>query len=150
MSQSIHLTSDVDDGAEIGEGTKVWRFCHIASTARIGSNCVIGQGCYIAGVVGDNCRIQNGAQVFAGVILEDDVFIGPGVVFTNVKRPRSGIKQEYAQTLVGRGATIGANATIVCGVEIGTGAMVGAGSVVTKNVPPSTTVVGNPARVIDG
>jgi len=152
MSQAYneHITSEIDEGSRIGKDTRIWRFCHIAATARIGQNCMIGDGCYIAGVIGDNCRVQNGAQVFQGVVIHDDVFIGPNVVFTNVKRPVIGVKQEYLGTVVKRGAVIGANATIICGVTIGTGALVGAGAVVTKDVPDGATVVGNPARVIDG
>ena len=145
-----HPTSWIDPGAEIGSGSAIWHFCHVAHTAKIGANCVIGQGCYIAGIIGENCRIQNGAQIFEGVIIESDVFIGPNVVFTNVKRPVAGVKQEYLKTVVKQDAVIGANATIICGVTIGIGALVGAGAVVTTDVPDGATVVGNPARVIDG
>lgn len=138
----------IDPLARVGENTRVFHFSTVANSGRIGANCMIGQGCYIAGIVGDNCRIQNGAQVFEGVTLEDDVFIGPNVTFTNVKRPQPGIKQEYALTLVKRGATIGAGAVIVCEVTIGEGALVGAGAVVTRDVPALATAVGNPARLI--
>lgn len=150
QAYNAHTTSEIDDGSRIGKGTQIWRFCHIAASARIGQKCMIGDGCYIAGVIGDNCRVQNGAQVFQGVVIHDDVFIGPNVVFTNVKRPIIRVKQEYQGTVVKRGAVIGANATIVCGVTVGMGALVGAGAVVTKDVPDGATVVGNPAMVIDG
>jgi acetyltransferase-like isoleucine patch superfamily enzyme len=146
----IHEYALVDEGAEIGPNTHIWHFSHVARTARIGRNCMIGEHCYIAGVIGDNCRVQNGAQVFRGVYIDDDVFIGPNVTFTNVKRPIPGIKQAPLATPVRRGAVIGAGAVIVCGVGIGEGALVGAGAVVTRDVPPGATVVGNPARVIDG
>lgn len=145
----IHPTAVIDNGAEIGAGTKIWHFSHVMGIARIGANCVLGQNVFVAGVVGDGCHIQNGANIFEGVTLEDEVFVGPGVQFTNVKRPAAGTKQPYQKTLVKRGATIGAGAVIICGVTIGEGALVGAGSVVTKDVPAGATVVGNPARVID-
>lgn len=146
----IHPTAIIDNGAEIGPGTKIWHFCHVMGTARIGDNCVLGHSVFVAGVVGDNCHIQNGANIFEGVTLEDYVFIGPGVQFTNVKRPMAGTKQPYQKTVVKRGATIGAGAVIICGMTVGEGALVGAGAVVTKDVPAGATVAGNPAKVIDG
>lgn len=139
----------IDPLARVGENSHIFHFSTVANSGRIGANCMIGQNCYIAGTVGDNCRIQNGTHLFEGVTLEDDVFIGPNVTFTNVKRPQPGIKQEFTPTLVKRGATIGAGAVIVCGVTIGAGALVGAGAVVTRDVPALATVVGNPARVIE-
>lgn len=141
----IHPLAEVE--GRVGENTRIWRWSHVAKTGVVGNGCMVGQGCYIAGVVGDNCRIQNGAQIFEGVTIEDDVFIGPNACFTNDKK--TGVKSEYpVQTLVKRGATIGANATIVCGVTIGERALVGAGAVVTKDVPAGMTVVGCPARIM--
>lgn len=149
---SIHKLADVEDGAQIGEGTKIWRWTHIMPGAEIGENCTIGQNCFIANTkIGDNVKVQNNVSVYTGVILEDDVFIGPSVVFTNVRKPRSCDvipEDKYAKTIIRKGATIGANATVVCGVEVGEGAMIGAGSVVSKNVPPHVTVVGNPAGIL--
>ena len=149
----IHPTAEVEPGAIVGDDTAIWRFVHVASGAVIGSRCVLGHACSIApGVrVGDGCRIQNHVSLFAGVTLDDDVFVGPAAVFTNVRRPRAAFPTpaaRYATTHVGRGASIGANATIVCGVTIGEGALVGAGAVVTRDVPPFTLVVGQPARVV--
>ena len=141
----IHHLAEVE--GEVGLRSQVWRWSHIAKTGKIGNDCMVGQGCYIAGIVGNNCRIQNGAQIFEGVIIEDNVFIGPNVVFTNDRK--TGHKSEYLeQTLVKQMATIGANATIVCGVTIGEQALIGAGSVVTRDVPVGETVVGNPARIL--
>lgn len=149
MKYFVHESSYVDQGAIIGEYTKIWHFSHVMSKARIGKNCVIGQNVFIADhvVIGDNCKIQNNVSLFKGVILEDDVFVGPSAVFTNVLNPRAFVerKDQYTPTVVGQGATIGANATIICGVRIGSYALVGAGSVVTKNVQPKILVVGNPA-----
>lgn len=142
----IHESSYVDSDAKIGEGTDVWHFCHITGEARIGENCTIGQNVYIAGIIGDNCKIQNNVSVYAGVILEDSVFCGPSCVFTNVLNPRTGVRQPYQQTLVRKGAVIGANATIVCGITIGQHATVGAGAVVTKDVPDYALVIGIPAK----
>lgn len=145
-----HASSYIDDGCSIGIGTKIWHFSHIMSGASIGKNCNIGQNVVISpGVVlGDNVKVQNNVSVYTGVQCEDDVFLGPSCVFTNVINPRSGVnrKNEYATTVVRKGVTIGANATIVCGCEIGTYAFIGAGTVVTKDVPAYALVVGNPGR----
>lgn len=146
----IHQSAYVETN-KIGSGTKIWHFCHITKDAEIGDNCNIGQNVFIAeGVkIGNGVKIQNNVSLYAGVIIEDLVFLGPSCVFTNVKYPRAEIcqKDNYAKTLVKKGAAIGANSTIVCGVTIGTYAVVGAGAVVTKNVPDYTLVVGNPARI---
>jgi UDP-2-acetamido-3-amino-2,3-dideoxy-glucuronate N-acetyltransferase len=146
----IHPSSYIDDGAEIGSGSKIWHFCHIMPGARIGQNCNIGQNVLVASgvTVGDNVKIQNNVSLYSGVLLEDDVFLGPSMVFTNVINPRSEINRrgEYLPTIVRRGATIGANATIVCGITLGEYCFVGAGAVVTKDVPPYALVHGNPAR----
>lgn len=146
----IHPTAIVDPGAQIGEGTRIWHFCHVMPTAVIGSNCIIGQNVYVDNnaAVGNGVKIQNNVSVYNGVVLEDDVFVGPSAVFTNVINPRSFIerKTEFKNILVKKGATIGANATIVCGICIGEFAFVGAGSVVTKDVAPYAMVMGNPAR----
>lgn len=145
-----HETAVVDKGASIGEGTKIWHFSHIMEGARIGKCCNIGQNVVISPDVslGDNVKVQNNVSVYSGVLCEDDVFLGPSVVFTNVKNPRSAVNRrgQYEITQVRRGATIGANATIVCGVEIGEYAFIGAGAVVVKDVPPYALVVGNPGR----
>ena len=145
-----HESAIVDEGALIGEGSKVWHFCHVATGARIGIACTLGQNVYVAGIVGDRVRIQNNVSIYDGVVLEDDVFVGPSAVFTNVVNPRSEIarKDEYKPTHVGAGATIGANATIVCGTTLGRYAFVGAGAVVTHDVKPFALVVGVPARQI--
>jgi UDP-2-acetamido-3-amino-2,3-dideoxy-glucuronate N-acetyltransferase len=149
----VHESSYVDDGVQIGEGTKIWHFCHIQPGARIGKNCSLGQNVNVGGdvVIGDGVKIQNNVSVYEGVELEDDVFCGPSVVFTNVKGPRSRFprgRQGYARTLVKQGATLGANATIVCGVTIGRDAFVAAGAVVTRDVPDHALVAGVPARRI--
>ena len=148
---TVHPSSFVDDGCEIGEGTKIWHFCHIMPRARIGARCNIGQNVVVSPdvVVGNNVKIQNNVSLYTGVILEDDVFCGPSMVFTNVVNPRSHVsrKDEYRQTLVKRGASIGANTTIVCGNTIGQYAFIGAGAVVTKEVPDFALVVGNPGRI---
>ena len=146
-----HQSSYVDDGCEIGAGTKIWHFSHVMSRARIGRGCNIGQNVVVSPevVIGDNVRIQNNVSVYTGVVLEDDVFCGPSMVFTNVVNPRSHIsrKDEFRPTLVKRGATLGANSTVVCGHTIGRYAFVGAGAVVTKDVPDYALVVGNPGRI---
>lgn len=138
----VHRSSFVETGAEIGDGTKIWHFCNIAKTALIGENCNIGQGCYIAGIVGNNVKIQNNVSVFEGVQISNNCFIGPSVVFTNVKYPIPGEKSEYTRTIVNEGVVIGANATILCGITIGKGAFIGAGAVVIKDVPEGMTVKG--------
>ncbi len=147
---TIHPTAVVDEGCQVGDDTVVWHFCHLVSGCRVGCRCSLGQNVVVmpTAVVGDGCRIQNNVSVYDGVTLEADVFVGPSAVFTNVCRPRAFVsrKAEYEATRVGRGATIGANATIVCGVGIGRFAMVGAGSVVTRDVADFELVVGNPAR----
>lgn len=149
----VHDSAYVDEPCEIGEGTKIWHFSHVMKHVRIGRNCSIGQNVMIAShvTIGDKVKIQNNVSVYEGVTLEDEVFCGPSMVFTNVMTPRSGTPRntssEYQQTLVRRGASIGANATIVCGTSLGEYAFVGAGSVVTKDVPSHAMVYGNPARI---
>jgi UDP-2-acetamido-3-amino-2,3-dideoxy-glucuronate N-acetyltransferase len=147
-----HESCYIDDGCQIGEGTKIWHFSHVMPGARIGRRCNIGQNVVISPdvIVGDNVKIQNNVSVYTGVTLEDDVFCGPSMVFTNVINPRSEIsrKDEYRPTLVRRGATLGANSTIVCGHTIGRHAFVGAGAVVTRDVPDYALVIGNPGRVV--
>lgn len=148
----VHETAVIDDQCIIGEGVKIWHFSHVMSGAVIGKNCNIGQNVVISPqvVIGENVKIQNNVSVYTGVICEDDVFLGPSMVFTNVINPRSFVnrKSAFRSTIVRKGASIGANATVVCGVEIGRYAMIGAGSVVTKDVKPYALVVGNPARQI--
>lgn len=150
MSYFAHDTAVIDDGCIIGEGTKIWHFSHIMPKCVIGENCNIGQNVVISPevVLGKNVKIQNNVSIYTGVICEDDVFLGPSMVFTNVTNPRSAInrKNEYVKTIVKKGASIGANATIVCGHDIGEFAFIGAGAVVTKNVPAYALVIGNPAR----
>ncbi len=147
-----HETAVIDDGAVIGAGTKIWHFSHIMTNCKIGENCNIGQNVVVSPevVLGRNVKVQNNVSIYTGVTCEDDVFLGPSMVFTNVTNPRSGVNRrgQYAQTLVKKGATIGANATIVCGHDIGEYAFIGAGAVVTKPVPPYALVVGNPARQV--
>jgi len=147
-----HESAVVDEGAELGEGTKVWHFAHVCAGARIGPRCSLGQSVFVAaGVrVGSGCKIQNNVSLFEGVTLEDDVFCGPSMVFTNVVNPRAAVvrKSEYKPTLVRRGATLGANCTILCGVTIGAHAFVAAGAVVTRDVKPYALVAGVPARHI--
>lgn len=145
-----HETAVIDPGCTIGEGTRIWHFCHIMEGCSIGNNCNIGQNVVVSpGVVlGNGVKVQNNVSIYTGVTCDDDVFLGPSCVFTNVINPRSFIsrKDEYLQTHVGKGASIGANATIVCGNSIGSYALVGAGAVVTRPVPPFALVAGNPAR----
>ena len=147
-----HPTAVIDDDCQIGEGTKIWHFSHLMTGCVIGKNCNIGQNVVISPrvVLGNNVKVQNNVSVYTGVTCDDDVFLGPSCVFTNVVNPRSGINRRgaFARTHVGKGATIGANATIVCGHDIGTYAFIGAGAVVTKKVPPYALLVGNPARQI--
>tara|TARA_B100000965_G_scaffold91484_1_gene74567 strand:- start:3729 stop:4202 length:474 start_codon:yes stop_codon:yes gene_type:complete len=148
----IHETAILDSGAEVGENTKIWHFTHIMSKAKIGESVSIGQNCFIGDnvVVGNNVKIQNNVSLYDGVIIENDVFVGPSVVFTNVKLPRSleSVNKNYTQTIVRKGVTLGANSTIICGVEIGENSFIGAGSVVTKDIPPNTMWYGNPAKQI--
>lgn len=145
-----HETAVIDEGCEIGKGTKIWHFSHIMPGCKIGSNCNIGQNVVISPevVLGDNVKVQNNVSIYSGVICEDDVFLGPSMVFTNVINPRSAINRrgQYSKTLVKKGASIGANATIVCGHDIGRFAFIGAGAVVTKVVPDYALVVGNPGK----
>ena len=155
MTQSnyfVHETAVVDEGCEIGEGSKVWHFSHLMSGCRLGSGCNIGQNVVISPdvILGNNVKVQNNVSIYTGVICEDDVFLGPSMVFTNVINPRSAVNRRglYTQTRVHKGASIGANATIVCGNDIGEYAFIGAGAVVTKYVPPYALVVGNPAKQI--
>jgi UDP-2-acetamido-3-amino-2,3-dideoxy-glucuronate N-acetyltransferase len=146
----IHPTAIVDQGALIGEGTKIWHFSHVMDGSVIGKNCTIGQNVFIASgvVLGNNVKVQNNVSVYTGVICEDDVFLGPSMVFTNVMNPRSAVirKDSFQKTIVEKGVSIGANATIVCGVTLGRYCFIGAGSVVVHNVPAYALVVGNPAR----
>lgn len=149
MSFFAHPTAIIDDGCQVGTGTKIWHFSHLMTGCVIGDNCTIGQNVFIAAKVnlGNNVKVQNNVSLYEGVICEADVFIGPSVVFTNVNNPRSAVnrKDEYKKILVKRGASIGANATIICGNEIGEYAFIGAGAVVTKNIPAYALVMGNPA-----
>jgi UDP-2-acetamido-3-amino-2,3-dideoxy-glucuronate N-acetyltransferase len=146
----VHPTAVVDEGAVLGAGCKVWHFSHVLSGSRIGDNCVFGQNVMVGPdvIIGSGCKVQNNVSIYSGVTLEDDVFCGPSCVFTNVLTPRAFVerKDEFLPILVKRGATIGANAVIVCGVSIGEFAMIGAGAVVTRNVLPHALVLGNPAR----
>lgn len=148
----IHETAIIDKGAQIGEGTRVWHWVHVCGGAHIGERCSLGQNVFVGNdvLIGNNVKIQNNVSVYDCVTLEDDVFCGPSMVFTNVYNPRSAVsrKEEYRKTLVKKGATIGANATIICGVTIGKHAFIGAGSVVTKDVPDFALMAGNPARQI--
>lgn len=147
-----HPSAIIDEGCEIGEGTKIWHFSHIMPNCKLGKNCNIGQNVVISPevVLGNNVKVQNNVSIYTGVTCDDDVFLGPSMVFTNVTNPRSAVnrKSQYAKTHVGKGASIGANATIVCGHDIGEFAFIGAGAVVTKNVPAFALLVGNPARQI--
>jgi UDP-2-acetamido-3-amino-2,3-dideoxy-glucuronate N-acetyltransferase len=150
IQYSAHPSAIIDENCEIGEGTKIWHFSHIMSGCKIGKRCNIGQNVVVSPQVklGNNVKVQNNVSIYTGVICEDDVFLGPSMVFTNVINPRSAIirKDEYRQTIVRKGASIGANTTIVCGNEIGEYAMIGAGAVITKEVPAYALVYGNPAR----
>jgi UDP-2-acetamido-3-amino-2,3-dideoxy-glucuronate N-acetyltransferase len=145
----VHETAVIDKGATIGNGTKVWHFCHVFAKAKIGENCILGQNVMVANnvILGNNVKVQNNVSIYEGVICENDVFLGPSMVFTNVINPRSAVnrKQEFKATLVEQGATIGANATIICGNTIGKYALIGAGSVITKVVKSYALMVGNPA-----
>ena len=152
MDYFVHESSYVDEGCRIGKGTKIWHFSHVMSGCTIGEDCNIGQNVVISPdvVLGRNCKIQNNVSVYTGVRCEDDVFLGPSMVFTNVLNPRSAVsrKAEYRETIIERGASVGANATIVRGHRLGAYCLIGAGSVVTKDVPPFALMVGNPARRI--
>ena len=150
MNYFAHPTAVIDEGCRIGNGTNIWHFSHIMAGCVIGENCNLGQNVVVSPkvVLGDNVRVQNNVSIYEGVICEDDVFLGPSMVFTNVINPRSAVsrKDEYMKTWVRKGASIGANATIVCGIEIGKYAFIGAGAVVTKSVLPYALMIGNPAR----
>lgn len=154
MSQEYfaHKTAVIDEGASIGTGTKIWHFSHIMSNSVLGERCNLGQNVVISPnvVLGENVKVQNNVSVYTGVICEDDVFLGPSMVFTNIINPRSAVirREEYKETLVKKGASIGANATIICGNTIGAYALIGAGAVVTKEVPAYALVVGNPSKQI--
>jgi UDP-2-acetamido-3-amino-2,3-dideoxy-glucuronate N-acetyltransferase len=152
MSYKAHPTAIIDEGAEIGEGTRIWHWVHISAQAKIGKDCSFGQNVYVGNkvIIGNNVKVQNNVSVYDNVTLEDDVFCGPSMVFTNVYNPRSAItrKDEYRNTVVKQGATLGANCTIVCGVTIGKHAFIGAGAVVNRDVPDYALMVGVPARQI--
>ena len=152
MAVSVHPSAIVDAGAQLGEGTRVWHFAHVCAGARIGAGCSLGQGVYVGNdvVIGRNVKVQNNVSVYDAVTLEDDVFCGPSMVFTNVHNPRSSVvrKNEYRPTLVKRGATLGANCTIVCGVTVGAYAFVGAGAVVSRDVPDFALMLGVPAKQV--
>lgn len=152
MKYKSHPTAIIDDGAQIGEGSRIWHWVHVCSGAKIGRGCSLGQNVFVSGevVIGDNCKIQNNVSIYDRVTLEDDVFCGPSVVFTNVYNPRSHIsrKEEYRDTRVKRGATLGANCTIICGITIGEYAFIGAGAVVNRDVPDFSLLAGVPAKQI--
>jgi UDP-2-acetamido-3-amino-2,3-dideoxy-glucuronate N-acetyltransferase len=152
MNFTIHPTAIIDPGAQIGAGTRIWHWVHICGGARIGADCSFGQNVFVGNdvLIGDNCKVQNNVSIYDAVTLEDDVFCGPSMVFTNVYNPRSAVtrKDEYRRTLVKRGATIGANATIVCGVTLGEFAFIAAGAVITRDVKPYALMAGVPARHI--
>lgn len=151
MEYFVHASSYVDEGAQIGKGTRIWHFCHVMSNARIGEHCNIGQNVFVAAdvIIGNKVKIQNNVSLYTGVTLEDDVFLGPSMVLTNVINPRSHVnrRDEYQATLIKKGASVGANATIVCGVTLGQYCFIGAGAVVTHDVPDYALVYGNPGRV---
>lgn len=146
----IHPTAIIDEGCEIGAGTKIWHFTHLMSQCKLGENCSLGQNVFVASHVqiGNGVKIQNNVSLYEGVFIEDDVFLGPSMVFTNIKNPRSFISQKhaYTQTRIAKGASVGANATIICGIHIGQYAFIGAGAVVTKNIRDFELVIGNPAK----
>jgi len=152
MSITIHPTAIVDEGAQLGDGTRVWHWVHISGGAKIGERCSFGQNVFVGNdvVIGNNCKVQNNVSIYDAVILEDDVFCGPSMVFTNVYNPRSAVirKNEYRSTLVKKGASIGANATIVCGVTLGEYCFIAAGAVITKDVEPYALMAGVPAKQI--
>ena len=152
MTITIHETAIIDEGAQIGEGARIWHFAHVCGGAKIGGNVSLGQNVFVGNkvVIGQNCKIQNNVSVYDNVTLEDDVFCGPSMVFTNVYNPRSHIerKNEYRSTLIKKGATLGANSTIVCGITIGEYAFIGAGALINKDVKPYALMVGVPARQI--
>jgi len=152
MSYFSHDTAVIDDNCQIGDGTKIWHFSHIMSTCKIGQNCNLGQNVVVSPnvILGNNVKVQNNVSIYSGVVCEDDVFLGPSMVFTNVINPRSAVnrKEEFLKTIVKKGASIGANSTIVCGNTIGEYALIGAGAVVTKDVLPFALVVGNPSKQI--
>jgi UDP-2-acetamido-3-amino-2,3-dideoxy-glucuronate N-acetyltransferase len=147
----VHESAVIDEGAELGDGVKVWHFCHVMKNSRLGTGTSLGQNSFVASGVttGSNCKIQNNVSLYQGVTLGDDVFLGPSCVFTNVINPRSAVvrRDAYAPTNVGNGVTVGANATIICGTTLGDFSFVGAGAVVTQDVPPYALVIGNPARI---
>ena len=152
MSYFTHHTAVIDEGCQIGAGTKIWHFSHIMQSAILGDNCNIGQNVVVSPevILGNNVKVQNNVSIYTGVVCDDDVFLGPSMAFTNITNPRSAIirRDSYEKTKVGKGASIGANATIVCGNDIGSYALIGAGAVVTKSVQPYALVVGNPAKQI--
>ena len=145
-----HETAVIDEGCQIGKGTRIWHFCHVMPGSVIGENCNLGQNVLVSSnvVLGNNVKVQNNVSIYTGVICEDDVFLGPSMVFTNIINPRSAVirREQYVKTFVGRGTSIGANATIICGNKLGAFSFIGAGAVVTKDVPPYALVIGNPGR----
>ena len=147
-----HETAVIDDGCQIGKGTRIWHFCHVMPDSKMGENCNLGQNVLVSSgvILGNNVKVQNNVSIYTGVTCEDDVFLGPSMVFTNIVNPRSAVirKDQYVKTLVGKGASIGANATIICGNSLGAFCFIGAGTVVTRNVPAYALVVGNPGRQV--
>jgi UDP-2-acetamido-3-amino-2,3-dideoxy-glucuronate N-acetyltransferase len=147
-----HETAVIDEGSKIGKGCRIWHFSHVMSGAILGENCNLGQNVLVSTdcVLGDNCKVQNNVSIYTGVICEEDVFMGPSMVFTNIVNPRSGIirKDQYVKTLVQKGATIGANATIICGNTLGAYCFIGAGAVITRDVPPYALIIGNPGKQV--